>query len=121
MDKFNERASGSDMDRLVSFLQRAMNGQVSEAGMEKAGFDIKNPAGNNETVITPKMAIALGLRIELEDMQMAMAELRIKSLGEVVVSWLKKTGNQMYNPVEGIRESEERLFAQVLTESKKNE
>ncbi len=85
----NEEASGRDMDKLVSFLERVKEGRISQQGMLSAGFNLRNPAGNNESRITETIGTFLNIKISEEDFRNALKEAGFRSASDVASTWNK--------------------------------
>ena len=90
----NEAASGKDMDKLVSFLNRVYNGNISQQGMLAAGFNMRNPTANNESKLSETLGTRLNLNITEDDVRNALKELRIKSASDLVSRWNDTTGRK---------------------------
>jgi len=83
----NESASEKDMDKLISFLNRVYNGNISQQGMLAAGFNMRNPTANNESKLAETLGVRLDLNITEDDVKSALKELRVKRASDLVSRW----------------------------------
>ena len=83
----NESASGKDMDKLVSFMNRVYNGNISQQGMMAAGFNMRNPVANSESKLAESLGVRLSINITEDDVRNALRELRIKNASGLVARW----------------------------------
>lgn len=90
----DEAASGKDMDKLVTFLNKVQNGNVSQQGMLAAGFNLRNPAANNESRVVETLATRLNVNITEDDLRSALRELRAKSVSDLVTKWNDTQGRK---------------------------
>lgn len=93
-DYIVEAASGKDMDKLVSFLNRVYNGNISQQGMLAAGFNMRNPTANNESKLAESLGVRLSINITEDDVRNALRELRIKSASDLVSKWNDTQGRE---------------------------
>lgn len=87
LNDLTEATSGKQMDKLVNTLQRVKSGQVKQAGMIGLGFDLRNPANNNESKLAASLSQKLGLRMTEDDLRAAMKEVGAKSAADLVSAW----------------------------------
>jgi hypothetical protein len=90
----DEAAKGKDMDKLVTFLNKVSNGKVSQQGMLAAGFNMRNPSGNNEDRIAEALGVRLNINITEDDLREALKEIRIKSASDLVANWNDTQGRK---------------------------
>jgi hypothetical protein len=93
--------SGKAMDKLVGFLARVKDGQVSQNGMMAMGFDLSNPSNNNESVLMKEMSIRMNIPVDEIDLRNALAEVGAKSASDIVQEWLMRNGQHREAPVQG--------------------
>ena len=89
-----KEASGKDLDKLHDRLSKIMKGNTSAKGLIALGFSA-DPSSNNESKVLPTLKNRLNLKVTEEDLYEILDELGVKSLADVVKSWVKKTGNSL--------------------------
>lgn len=109
-DLVSESASGKDMDKLVSFLQRAAAGKVSQQGMLGAGFNLRSPVANNESKLAEALGTNLNINITEDDLREALKELGMKSASDVAKKWNETAGEKQERTKETRREGGEEGF-----------
>jgi hypothetical protein len=86
-----ERANSYDFDKLVKLFIRIKNGQVDSRSLIGYGFDLRNPGYNNEERIISALSSKLNVNIDVEDVYEALRYLHLKSLSDLISSWIEFT------------------------------
>ncbi|MGA2436052.1 MAG: hypothetical protein ABSG25_12275, partial [Bryobacteraceae bacterium] len=86
-----ERANHYEFNKLVQLFVKIKNGQVDSRSLIGFGFDLRNPLHNNEERIVSALSSKLNVNIDVEDIYDALHYLHMKSLSDLISSWIKYT------------------------------
>lgn len=83
----SEAAKEKDKEKLLNFLQRAKNGNISNQGMLAAGFNLRNTSNNSESKLAETLSIYLDINVTENDIKNVLRELGAKRAQQIADSW----------------------------------
>ena len=87
----SEAAKEKDKEKLLNFLQRAKNGNISNQGMLAAGFNLRNTSKNSESKLAETLSIYLDINVTENDLKNVLRELGAKRAQQIADSWAQQS------------------------------
>ena len=83
----SESSKQKDKEKLLNFLERAKNGNISKQSMLAVGFNLRNTTDNSESKLAQTLSIYLDINVTENDVKNTLREIGFKRARQIADSW----------------------------------